>query len=411
MIRRPNRSIEVFDISLMAVVTKAMGAFLVLMLLLMPYYSSGPVGEQNAAQLAQTISEAQKELDLAVQKLAQAKPDPDEIAKLLDEALRRLREAQALMARLKRDNDALNGQVKRLEENLAEAKKENEQLEKELAEQKQIIFTAQLINWDCLDVRIDLTLLPRQDQYSTGDGANKTIIKQPLNIETPTTGNMFTVIDDEVMAKFPDSKSEAPGEGSRFNTSSVYARLNDSDLNLLVILLRDKKASKIEGRDGYALKKPSKNCNAVVVIQYIDPNSKKLVGYFTYKWQAAADSYGRILYEVSSKGSDVTLKSALSDTTNKWWKDQIDRSAKVAEERKPANDRLALLKTVDAWTVPADIDACMLLATRATRMQVDSNVYNNNDRTGIAAVVADCNAGRFAQALQKIKAEMHRTLK
>jgi type II secretory pathway pseudopilin PulG len=37
--RRPHRSIETFDISLMAVVTKAMGAFLVLMLLLLPYYT------------------------------------------------------------------------------------------------------------------------------------------------------------------------------------------------------------------------------------------------------------------------------------------------------------------------------------------------------------------------------------
>ena len=33
---RPARQIEVFDISLMAVVTKAMGAFLVIMILLMP---------------------------------------------------------------------------------------------------------------------------------------------------------------------------------------------------------------------------------------------------------------------------------------------------------------------------------------------------------------------------------------
>ena len=45
--KRPHRSIETFDISLMAVVTKAMGAFLVLMLLLMPYYRSGPIGQQE----------------------------------------------------------------------------------------------------------------------------------------------------------------------------------------------------------------------------------------------------------------------------------------------------------------------------------------------------------------------------
>ena len=41
-IRRPHRSIETFDISLMAVVTKAMGAFLVMMLLLIPSYIAVP---------------------------------------------------------------------------------------------------------------------------------------------------------------------------------------------------------------------------------------------------------------------------------------------------------------------------------------------------------------------------------
>jgi len=41
-LRPANRSIETFDISLMAVVTKAMGAFLVLMLLLVPSYVTMP---------------------------------------------------------------------------------------------------------------------------------------------------------------------------------------------------------------------------------------------------------------------------------------------------------------------------------------------------------------------------------
>jgi hypothetical protein len=42
VMRRPHRSIETFDISLMAVVTKAMGAFLVMMLLLIPSYIALP---------------------------------------------------------------------------------------------------------------------------------------------------------------------------------------------------------------------------------------------------------------------------------------------------------------------------------------------------------------------------------
>lgn len=56
--RRPNRSIETFDISLMAVVTKAMGAFLVMMLLLLPYYSSSPLGKDEAQDLAKKVQDA-----------------------------------------------------------------------------------------------------------------------------------------------------------------------------------------------------------------------------------------------------------------------------------------------------------------------------------------------------------------
>ena len=67
--RRSNRNIETFDISLMAVVTKAMGAFLVLMLLLMPYYSSGPIGQQAAADLAKKVEQADLKIREVIDKL------------------------------------------------------------------------------------------------------------------------------------------------------------------------------------------------------------------------------------------------------------------------------------------------------------------------------------------------------
>jgi hypothetical protein len=46
-LRRPRRSIETFDIALMAVVTKAMGAFLVLMLIMLPSYNKVPGMQQE----------------------------------------------------------------------------------------------------------------------------------------------------------------------------------------------------------------------------------------------------------------------------------------------------------------------------------------------------------------------------
>ena len=97
--------------------------------------------------------------------------------------------------------------------------------------------------------------------------------------------------------------------------------------------------------------------------------------------------------------------------TAAWFKALVDRAAKDQAERSRPGDRAALLKIVDAWTVPADTDACMALMVRATRMQVDAKVNNNDDRAAMTAVVADCQARRFAPALQKLKTEMNRALK
>ena len=115
--RRPHRSIETFDISLMAVVTKAMGAFLVLMLLLMPYYSSGPIGQKAAGDLADKVQQADRKIREVIGKLNTA--SYEDLRKLLDDALQMLDDARKLVAELKRANDALQAQVKRLEEQVA----------------------------------------------------------------------------------------------------------------------------------------------------------------------------------------------------------------------------------------------------------------------------------------------------
>ena len=106
--KRPHRSIETFDISLMAVVTKAMGAFLVLMLLLIPYYKSGPIAQKPIDDLAKKVEEVDKNIKNVVDKLATA--SAEDLRKLLDEARKDLDDARKLIAELKRAVDQLNAQ-------------------------------------------------------------------------------------------------------------------------------------------------------------------------------------------------------------------------------------------------------------------------------------------------------------
>jgi len=80
----------------MAVVTKAMGAFLVFMLLLMPYYPVDPVGEKNAAELAKALAEAQEKLKAA----SQNGQSVEELQRLLTQARESLDQAQRTLAQL-----------------------------------------------------------------------------------------------------------------------------------------------------------------------------------------------------------------------------------------------------------------------------------------------------------------------
>lgn len=124
--RRPHRSIETFDISLMAVVTKAMGAFLVLMLLLMPYYSSSPLGRDEAQDLAKKVQDADAKIKGVLDKLGDK-----ELGKDLSSAREQLGSGQQLINQLKRYVDQLSAQVTRLEERLKTIAADLDQLKNE----------------------------------------------------------------------------------------------------------------------------------------------------------------------------------------------------------------------------------------------------------------------------------------
>jgi hypothetical protein len=138
-LRRPNRSIEVFDISLMNVVTKAMGAFLVLMLLLYPHH--------------QRMRQAQRKVEQAAAKSQQLKEKIEE---------------------LKRDNEAVQvgvaptpSDLEKLRRNVAELEQENRRLTESAraAGQASVGEGSFLIFFNWADCDAD-----RVDSYVRGEG-------------------------------------------------------------------------------------------------------------------------------------------------------------------------------------------------------------------------------------------------
>lgn len=166
--RRVNRQIEVFDISLMAVVTKAMGAFLVLMILLMPYYRSSPAYQKPVEDVRQEIESLRKRLAEMQQNLGRFKEDPEKLKRELAAALEQIDQLKIKIAGLERQLDQAWSQVTRLESDVAKLEALRQQLEAEkvaLAEEKAKAEQAR----DKLDKRLS-ALLPLFDAAAAKPG-------------------------------------------------------------------------------------------------------------------------------------------------------------------------------------------------------------------------------------------------
>jgi hypothetical protein len=340
--RRPNRSIEVFDISLMAVVTKAMGAFLVLMLLLMPYYSSGPVGEKNAADLAKAVAEAEATVRALSERLSQVR-DPAELAKLLEEARRKLEEAQRLITLLKRDNDALNSQAQRLRDQVAALEAGAEQLQAVNADlQRQLhgaALVGQITNWDCLDVRMEVGLLSLATVFTKKQGDQAKYVLSQIS----SLGDTVTVTEDEIVAEMPEQRSNPPGRGARFN-QSTFRYSGRPGSYFIVVVNRSKTAKKIDGYDVYPLKRASKDCRVMLSTMYYLPKTKSYGSYFVREATIAKTEYATIVRQVLVK-EDAVDTQQISAEAVAWLKDQVDRAEKEitpepeASTPRPAADK------------------------------------------------------------------------
>jgi hypothetical protein len=121
-IKRPNRNIEVFDISLMAVVTKAMGAFLVIMILLLPsYFIARSQSEPTVNELRQQVDELQRRLQEISRNIGKYTENPDDLKRQLAAAVDQVDQAKARIEVLNNRlseaitlRDRLDNEVKRL---------------------------------------------------------------------------------------------------------------------------------------------------------------------------------------------------------------------------------------------------------------------------------------------------------
>jgi uncharacterized coiled-coil DUF342 family protein len=128
---RPRRQFEVFDIAIVAVVTKALGAFLVLVVILLPYYRSDPINAPVVEVVRDNLRDARRAVEAAQSELNK-KADHQKLAEQIERARQSIEQAQGYVQGLRNKLDQASGQIKRLEAEAAENKAKAEEALRQL---------------------------------------------------------------------------------------------------------------------------------------------------------------------------------------------------------------------------------------------------------------------------------------
>ena len=143
--RRRDREINIFNIAFLDVITGAMGAFILLVLLLAPYYtgpSAPPPRMKRAQQAIDRAGEQTQKMERQINRAIRAGVDPKLLAKLkklLQKVEARLREAEKQLIRLRSEINALKERDQSLEKRLKAAKRTIARLNREIRRLKREI--------------------------------------------------------------------------------------------------------------------------------------------------------------------------------------------------------------------------------------------------------------------------------
>jgi exonuclease VII large subunit len=287
------------------------------MLLLMPYYSSGPIGDKAAADAAAALRQAEQDLQQVMSQLASAGQNPEDLRKLLEEARRRLEEAQQRIAELKRDNDALNAQAQRLDAENQDLRKKNTEL---AVEQRKVRVTGQMLNWDCPDVRLEFGLLQKDAFITLKDGRRQTFV---LNHQ-PSLGSLNTFTDDDMVAR--GNRGGELGRGMRFNQSAFFYAAEPGTY-YLVLASRSKATKQIDGLESRVLKQPRTSCRALMAVYFYAPAKDAYYTFFERELTVSNNDYALLPAQLVVDGDDVSWLDPAPEA-RAWLQDQIAHAEK-----------------------------------------------------------------------------------
>lgn len=351
--RRPHRSIETFDISLMAVVTKAMGAFLVLMLLLLPYYTPNKQTEEDIKEIVLQLKKARESIETVSRQLGpagggggaqanlqEAKTQVELAAQvvgkmraLLDKALASVARLEQENNRLAAENDRLTGELRKAEQEIAELKEEIDRLRNKLEQGDRLILASVSVE-GCDDVLIRGVILREGSENDYTWTKDKSPIL-PQHLLYLNLGN-----GGEVSRYYPKDAVKLADQGpvknfgymrNRFLVS--YSTGQAGKLMLAVMSKEDGERYRFRGEDWRALTPTPRACTVS-----FDMTAKVAGAWHSLRPRTARideGTVGAVLAGITSDEKGISFRPA-SPSEVQWYGKLVALS--LSEQRKTVKD-------------------------------------------------------------------------
>ncbi|MCP5433142.1 MAG: hypothetical protein H6923_07720 [Alphaproteobacteria bacterium] len=146
--RRKSREINIFNLSMMDVISGAMGAFLIIMIVLARYYNSDPGNKENVEAIKAELQSVQARLKEIESSFRRAGIESSDITRAVSEAGREVKKAESDLDKLREQLDQAEQEIERLKEQ-----------QKSLLQRRAFAVS---VNWACPGADIDLYLWDTQ---------------------------------------------------------------------------------------------------------------------------------------------------------------------------------------------------------------------------------------------------------
>jgi septal ring factor EnvC (AmiA/AmiB activator) len=202
---RARRNMEVFDIAIVAVVTKALGAFIVLMIFLLPYYKSDPASGEAVRAAEDYLGETKSAIDAVQRALRGPTPDRAALDELFGKARESLEKAQGVIQGIRDKLDQAKAQIDRLEARERELEQETGRLASDLRQAREQIARLQA----------ERDALQRSNERLTADNSRLRAVEESLQNENRSLQERLRAMQEQLAAA-ADLRSQYDSLQQRF---------------------------------------------------------------------------------------------------------------------------------------------------------------------------------------------------